>query len=363
MKILVLSRDVRHVGGVVNFINVLIKNLSNRVHFNRQFIGKRIGSRGHLFELLYPILDSVKLIKTIIRNNYDLVHLNPSMNKKSIFREGLFIVALRMAGFKKIVVLWHGWDQNLVNRIKANVIYRLIFKNIFRKASMLLVLANYFRNDLIQMGIPSAKVKVTTTMFDKNIFNFKGKDKKQSESNLLFLSRLSKDKGVYELLNAFKIVSSKYPKTHLVIAGDGPEFLPMKHHVESDSNLKNNVFFAGYVKDLEKGKVFMSSGVFVFPTYHGEGCPVSLLEAMAAGLAVITTPVGAIPDIVENNVNGILLSDMSPNKIAEAICKFIENKDFFNSVKANNRLKAWRNYEAGIVSNAMLDVYKNVISG
>ena len=214
---------------------------------------------------------------------------------------------------------------------------------------------------MIQMGFSPLKVKTTTTMFDGSIFGGKTYPNRQSEENILFLSRLTKEKGVYELLEAFKIISEKFPGVRLSIAGDGPELSEMKKRVAKNRILCERVSFLGYVKGKEKGDLLLASQVFIFPTYHGEGCPVSLLEAMAGGLAVVSTPIAAIPDIVEQNINGILISDVKPETIARAIFRFLEDRDFCYKVRSNNCLKAWKNYETEKVSQLMVGIYSEVM--
>ncbi|MCK4817331.1 glycosyltransferase family 4 protein, partial [bacterium] len=336
MKVLILSRDSKSTGGVVNYTNLLIRNLSERVHFERLIIGRRINRRNPLFELLAPFVDCATLLKKINRSDYSLVHLNPSLTIKSILRDGLFLIALRVAQWKNVVVFWHGWKEALEQRIKKRHFFRWLFNNVFGQVSVTLVLAPCFRESFINMGFEPSRVRVATTMFDGDIFQSPAKMNGSDCNKVLFLSRLIKEKGVYELLKAFELVTPRFPKVHLVIAGDGTERPEMEKWV-AEHDLSDKVSFTGYIRGKEKGQLLLNSGLFVFPTYYGEGCPIVLLEAMGAGLAVVTTSVAAISEIVKNDVNGIILNEATPEKIAEAMCRFLGDKDFLKRVQQSNR--------------------------
>ena len=109
-------------------------------------------------------------------------------------------------------------------------------------------------------------------------------------------------------------------------------------------------------------QLFADADVFVFPSYHGEGCPVSLLEAMAAGLPIISTDVGGISDIFINGQNGILLREVSPDELIAAIFRMLEDDELRRSAGQLNREIAWKRYEGAIVSRRIEQLYEQVVS-
>lgn len=356
MRILILSRDSDSSGGVVNYTNMLVAALRNEMIIDRLYIGKRINSNNLILSLLFPLYDCLRLFYYTNKSNYDLIHLNPSFTIKSIIRDGFFLYLLRLIRFRNVLIFWHGWNDHFYYRIGKSLLFRRLFVNCFGKAKATLVLASSFRNRLVKLGIPASTIQITTTMFDKNIFLEKRKAGKHCGDKIIFISRLTKEKGVYNLLQAFEIALKKCPNLSLVIAGDGPEKIMMEKWVVNHK-LSDKITFSGYIRGMKKGTALLNAGIFVLPTYHGEGCPVSLLEAMGAGLAVISTPVGSIPDIVENNVNGIILDDIEPETIADAICQFMNDTSFLERIQRNNISKAWSQYESFHVSQKIKNVY------
>jgi len=276
---------------------------------------------------------------------------------KALLRDGLFIITLNTLGLEKIIVFFHGWGESEAMLIQRSRVIKFLFSQTFGKAKLILVLASSFKNSLINMGVEADKVRVMTTMFDGSIFEGVSRDKRR-EKTLIFLSRFIREKGVYELLEAFALIAKEFPESVLILAGDGPERVGIKRWIERHG-MAGRVRLPGYVRGKRKAQLLMNGSIFVFPTY-GEGCPVSLLEAMAAGLPVITTPVGGIRDIFVNNENGILLDTVSPERIAMAIETLYNDAILMNKIEVNNRSKAWKNYEANIVTQKIEAIYNEI---
>ena len=131
-------------------------------------------------------------------------------------------------------------------------------------------------------------------------------------------------------------VRQHYPRAELVFAGDGPARHSMEAYVRKH-DLADSVQFAGYLRSRDKARLLMNSDVFVLPTSHPEGCPVALLEAMAAELPIVTTPVGGIADFFIDGKNGILLNDVRPETVAEAISKLLKNEELRCQIGQHNQ--------------------------
>lgn len=357
IRALILSRDYRSIGGVVNVNNTMIANFSKKIIAERFIIGRRRGKNSIYLRVIQAFDDAAHLAIKVIKKKYNLIHINPSIRIFSLFRDGLFIVTLRCIGFKNIIIFFHGWNSKIIKLINKHLILRRLFMKIFANAKAIIVLALSFKQELVDTGISTSKIHVLTTMFRKDIFknimpaNFK------NHHYLLFLSRIVKEKGIYELVDAFESLRCDYNDLKLIFAGDGPDLKALTEYVYK-KNLRNSVFFPGYVRDSAKAKVLLESDIYILPSYN-EGCPVSLLEAMAGGLAVVTTPVGGIFDIIEDNVNGILL-DYCPtaSQIYIALKRLIEDRNYCRTIQINNLNKAWDLYEAKIVTGKIENIYE-----
>lgn len=357
VRVLVLSKDFDAQGGVVNFVASLMENTSADIAFDHLSIGRNSGSM--IRNLMFPLIDSVRLARQVTKHSYDCVHINPSLNAKAVLRDSLNLITLSVFGVKQTVVYIHGWDDAYAEKIKNSMVLSFLFKKVFQRASVILVLATRFRNELLELGFMPEQVRVTTTMFDGHIFDGVERQANVARS-ILFLSRFIPEKGIYELLEAFSLLANNFPEVTLVMAGDGPERERMEQWVK-EKGLIDRIKFPGYLRGKEKTQILLNSDIFVFPTYHGEGCPVSLLEAMAAGLPVVTTEAGGITDVFTNKENGVLLNNVSPKEIEEAIVMLLTDDKLCGLIKAANLKRAWENYEAHVVARKMEDIYKDIV--
>jgi len=129
------------------------------------------------------------------------------------------------------------------------------------------------------------------------------------------------EKGQEFLIRALPLVVGRYPKARLLLAGDGPCQRRLEH-VARDLGVKASVEFAGFVEDV--AKVYQSLDLFIFPSL-AEPLGSSLLSAMSHGLPVVAVAQGAVPEVVEDGKNGLLVPDTDPDAIAAAILRLIDD--------------------------------------
>lgn len=144
--------------------------------------------------------------------------------------------------------------------------------------------------------------------------------------HILFLGRLSKEKGVDDLLLAFSKVNRKFKgQITLHIAGAGPERRNLEKKAIS-LDIEQCVQFHGFVsRGRDLWDLYDKSQIFVLPSYT-EGMPRALFEAMARGEAPICTRVGGIPNIIDDKKNGVLIRPGDINGLKDAILELQENK-------------------------------------
>ncbi len=357
LKVLMLSKDLSAEGGVVNLVSTFMARFSSDVQCDYLAVGQGNSNNSKLSSLFFPVVDNFRLARHVLKNRYDCVHINCSLNLKAVLRDSLFLVTLSLLRYKQIVFYIHGWEDSMMGRIKNNPVFRYLFKKIFSQSKVILVLASHFKNDLVELGFDREKVHLTTTLFNGELFKGVEREENSSCRKLLFLSRFVKEKGIYELLGAYKAIVRSFPDTKLIMAGDGEERERMEAWVQ-EHGLEGRVEFPGFLRDTEKAKVLLNSEFFIFPTYYGEGCPISLLEAMAAGQAIVTHGAGGIPDIFVDGENGILLDHVSVETVQHAIEKLLGDDVLTEKIKVHNQRQAWERYEADVMTQEMENYYR-----
>ncbi len=145
-----------------------------------------------------------------------------------------------------------------------------------------------------------------------------------SRQNLvLFLGRLEQAKGIFDLLEALAAVRATVPDVRLVCAGHGDR-LGVAQHAES-LGIADAVRFTGWVGPSGKRALFEAAAVFALPSYH-EALPVSLLEAMAAGVPVVAAGVGGIPEVVAHDVTGCLVAPGDKASLERALRRLLTER-------------------------------------
>jgi len=131
-------------------------------------------------------------------------------------------------------------------------------------------------------------------------------------------SRLSEEKGCHLSLMAFARLVKKHPTARLSIFGDGPQRSDLEK-MAADLGLTGRIDFHGYVNQTDLAAQMTNHDIFIQHSLRKEGSPVSIVEAMASGLPVISTPVGGIADLVLDRETGLIIKEGDVSSMAEAM--------------------------------------------
>lgn len=341
-------------GGVASFYNAVLPRMDDKSY---EINILEIGSTTRFPNFLKYVIDQFRFNKTLTTST-ELVHINPSLGFKSFVRDGLFIMLAKRKGIP-VLVFFHGWNQNFEQRIKKSLLW--FFKISFARADAFIVLASAFETFLRDLGI-QAPIHIETTAIDENLVTTFDIDKKiQGLSSakifsILFLSRLEREKGAFETIDAVKLLINQGLPVTLSIAGDGPILDELKDYAKQRLD-ENHVQFLGYVSGDEKIRVFSEHSVYCFPTNYGEGLPTSVLEAMAFGLPVITRPVAGLADHFKDGLMGKLCHTMDPEEIAESI-KYIISGSSMTKIARYNHEHAVNTFMASKVAQRLSSIYQ-----
>ncbi|HHY75774.1 MAG TPA: glycosyltransferase family 4 protein [Firmicutes bacterium] len=172
------------------------------------------------------------------------------------------------------------------------------------------------------------------------------------------LARLSPEKGLDTLIDAAKIVVASYPSARFVIGGTGPLEADLTKKIR-DLRLEPYVRLAGFVDDVPG---FLGDlDLFVLPSYS-EGIGLAIIEAMAAGLPVVASAVGGVPEVVADGVTGLLVPPRQPKALAQAIVRLLVDPDLARSMGASGREKVERLHDAKVAAEKTVQVYREVLA-
>jgi len=321
-KTLLITPQLASKGGVSAFWNALLISFKN---FNDIYF-KTIEIGGH-GKNIFGIFGDMWRVHRIDKREISLAIVNPSLLNKSFFRDGIFSKQLN---YKNIpfIVFFHGWDKDFEKKVDKS--YKNFFLNSFAHARTIFVLSPEFKNKIIEWGY-KGQIVVETTMIDDSLlkeFHFeKNFEKKEQEKivKILFLARLEREKGIFEMIEAFQELSKDIKNIELTIAGDGKNFKEIKRMVQN----KSSIHIIGEVEGEKKIKLFRESHIYCLPSYS-EGLPISVLEAISFGLPVVTTKVGGLKYFFQDEKMGKLIKEKNSTQLKDAIYELLLDK---NSIK------------------------------
>ena len=177
-------------------------------------------------------------------------------------------------------------------------------------------------------------------------------------NNMLFLGVVGQRKGVYDLLQAVKLIDSKlHEDVKLYIYG--PDFEKKIEAAIAEQDLLARVKYCGWLNATEKEKVFSDTAVNILPSYN-EGLPMTILECMAHGIPNISTNVAAIPEAVSNE-NGIITEPGDVNHLAQAIEMMMSNREERSTKSRNAFEDAKLRFSVDTHLANMIDIYREVL--
>lgn len=191
---------------------------------------------------------------------------------------------------------------------------------------------HHIKEKLKKYGV-NAKALISSTLNEDDFYFKEDRNIENGEVKLLYVGYLRRAKGVETVIKAFVNIKAKYPHATLTIVGTG-EFEAQLQLIVQHFELTKSVFFRGHVDNRkELNSIFRSHHIFCFASLS-EGSPRVVLEAMANGLNVVSTPVGALPTIFENGEN-ILFSDFNDHEmLAERVEALLLDNNKMNYLRA-----------------------------
>lgn len=258
-----------------------------------------------LMRVFYAVPRWVGFLKLFHFRKPDVVLLFAPVGM-GFLEKAVFAIYARLFGVPSMLFLRGG---SLMVRCRNSPLYRTLVKALLRAPRYLLCQAeswhSFFVNDMTIAPERCPIIKNWTATPELLAIGEKRDYFQRSETVIFFMGWLDKQKGVQELLEAVSRLKDTFPSLRLVIAGEGDCSTSARDWVKQHQ-LDSTIRFESWVHGEKKMALLRSADIFCLPSY-AEGLPNAMIEAMAAGLPVVVTPVGVVPDIVVDGKNGVLV--------------------------------------------------------
>lgn len=351
-KILMLGTSLDTQGGVA----AVVSTLNAGGFFKRNEVEYIATHRdGGLRTKLFTALTGwLRFIGSLLGRRVALVHVHMA-SRASFWRKFLFLLpafALRVP----VVLHLHGGEFREFYERESSPFAQRLIRFVFEHASWVVVLGTGW-NEWVKDQFPQARVSV---IYNPVVLHERTSDAVRDSITLLFLGRLGVGKGTFDLVESLARLVPAFPNVKLLLGGDG-ELDAVKERAAA-LGVASNVETLGWVRGEDKNTLLARASVYVLPSYN-EGLPVSVLEAMAAGLPVVSTPVGGIPEAITDGVEGFLVQPGDVAALSERLGRLLGDPDLRHRMGSAARQKAETCFSVEKIVSQIEAVYRELLNG
>lgn len=360
-KVVQLGPSFKAVSGVTTHLNQLFSsNLAQEFELLHFQVGSEGNNETILTKLWRLLTGPIFLLLFLLRHRPEIVQLNTSLEPKSYWRDLAFLCVSKMLN-RRVVYQVHGGA--LPEEFFANsTLLTALLRRVLAWPDVVVLLAEV-ELAAYRRFVPAQRLVVIPNAIETgNLVRRTLVEVNSGQLHLAYVGRLAKNKGVFEAIEAFAKLITQGHDLRLTVAGAGPDELHLKELVRK-LNLEGRVHFSGPVFEEDKDALWCSVDIFVFPTYHREGLPYALLESMAAGAVPVTTRVGAIPDVLQDGVHGLLVMSKDVDMLAQALARLVGDRTLLLRLAQAGRARVLEQYTVARLAHDFKQLYTNLLGG
>lgn len=343
-NVLMVGVGPKRVGGMWTVADQYIKSKKFNSKVNLTYIATSTnGSK--LLRFIYMLIGYIKILWVLNFKPIDIVHIHMA-EKGSAFRKGRVAKWAARRGKKVIIHLHAGPFMTWYNSVSINKQKRI--KKIFEYADYLLVLGEYWKKELTVI-IPESKMIVLYNGVDcpeENPYN-------SDTRNIVYFGVMRKEKGTYDLINAIGLINNQLPNyLKVVLCGNDLEG-DISETIEK-AGLKERFILTGWVTGEKKEDIFRNAMIDVLPSYF-EGLSMTVLEAMARGIPVVTTNISTMPEVIGETKN--LVEPGNVNQLASTLLRLMNDKEERNRLSKLEYVRVKEIFSQECMIDKTLEIY------
>jgi glycosyltransferase involved in cell wall biosynthesis len=333
-------------GGIHHYIENLVVHLPDKTSTTTYDMRSEPKGEGIKWLLMSIVLSAVAAVRFPVRQRPDLVHVHSS-HAFSFYRAAFYVFVVSALWRRPIVFHIHGSSFDSFLETDSWLV-RAVQSSVFERCDRIVVLSDYWQQ-VLGKRVSERKISVVPNAVDPELFD---PEYDHDPTRVTFVSSLIQRKGVQELIEAVdNLAADGSFDFELSIAGSGP----LRGSVEALAARHEHVTYHGFVSEQEKRRLFSTGDVFVLPS-HAEGLPIAMLEAMAGGNAVVSTTVGSIPEVIDDD-GGVLVKPGDSAGLADAVGSLVEEGSSAGRMGRTNRSLVCEEYAWTTVAERITRIY------
>ena len=316
--------------------------------------------KGGVVKLLRYLKMLYSVYKEVTNFKPDLIYITLSSAGFGILKDSLIVFLVKLLTRKKIVFHMHNAG---VNRFQDRALYNFVYSKVFKNTTVI-VLSKYLKKD-VSKYVKDENIRICANGLPKiDVDHLVVRDKQQgAHPRILFLSNLIEQKGVYVLLKACQILKKKDIDFSCVYVGnEGDIFKEDLNNEIRNLDLEDQVTYLGPKFGDDKYREFAKADIFAFPTYYdSETFGLVNVEAMQFSLPIISTAIGGVPDVIENNVSGYLVQIKNEVEVAEKLAILIKNPDLRRIMGEKGYSNYQNKFTLEIFEQSLIKIFKELL--
>lgn len=345
-RILMVGMDLERTRGGITTLTRDILGSAVADRFDIEYISSQAEDLGLFGKAAHAATALIRFVWKCLTKAPDIIYVHVGSNA-SLYRESVFILLAKLLR-KRVIGHFHAGDVREYLALQPKAGRSFICHGLSCCDRWIAV--SQESSDTLRSISKSRNVSVIPNGIRTAAFNRKTRGSEDGIPRLLFVGAVGKLKGESDLVKALSEVKNRGIDFRVSFAGYGAERLCAELELHGLIDLVEHL---GPVATDERVIHFHRADIFVLPTY-AEAMPVSVIEAMASGLAIVTTPVGGIPEIVEHGKAGLLFQPGDINALTEALCQLLNDKALREKLGSNAYARAKKELDFEVYEDRLI---------
>ena len=308
---------------------------------------------------LYYALKRLIRFRKLIANKESSAALIFTSARLSFVEKGVMVLLARL--YRKPALLYPR-SGILLDDLEKSEFMRRYIPYILCKSSVVLCQSKIWKTTYQELtALPDERFSIVPNWINVSDYPIQNRQTESRSVRFLYLGWIEEHKGIFDLIQAVANHRDLFKQTGsiFIICGQGRH--TDRAHAFIDQHQVSDLFeFRGWVYGESKTQVLQEVDVLVLPS-HREGFPNALLEGMASGLAIVATDVGAIPEVIEHGVSGMIVDAKSPSQLGHALVQVNSNHIYRQSLSEQARIRVTQ-YDLDTVWPKLLDTIQDTIT-
>jgi glycosyltransferase involved in cell wall biosynthesis len=353
MRVAMIGPSLSAQGGIATLARTFLESQALRAHEVRYF--PTVGEGSKLRKLAQMAKGQAGFLSSLLAGfQPDLFHIHVA-DGASFYRKMAYFQQARATG--KPVVL-HNNFANLEELVARSSLHESLVRGCYSAASQVHVVSHDMARDITEWTQGQANIRVLFNPVPAAEFPWSGPRGEKAHPVVLFMGRVGERKGIFDLIEAWPEVLRQVPSARLRVGGDG-DLERLRARI-AELGVEDSVEVMGWISGADRLQAYADADVYALPSY-AEGLPISVLEAMASGLAVLSTNIDGTPDAIVEGETGFMHEPGDRAAIAQGLIRLLSDVELRDRLGAGSRARVEQVFDGELLSRTLVGFWTELV--